>query len=328
MRTLCIDLHKTERSNIAENFLSFSSHIYFRSPHLVFLDITRSEKVFGGEHKLMDEALCVAREFYPAATAAITNSPATAQLFSAQFKNYVSQPLAELKELSELPLATLKQLEGLIPWQSHSEIEDIVEFFQILGLRYIGDVLKFDADAFRNRWGRTGAILWKRLHGHERQVIAKLIPQIGLTDHIHLDFPVSLAPYLFHCVQKSTSHLWRRLKTRKEYVKKVVLHLQCEHSGEHHVLLIKPQSLDIDLAQLLTHIEDQLFRLDLSNPIREYSLELVTHAKKHSSAAKPSSQEPIFSQWISGCSPKEESLPWDNDEDLTCLRPNGGRLFA
>ena len=48
--------------------------------------------------------------------------------------------------------AGLHQLEGLIAWRAPQEIEEIVDFFHMLGISRLGEIRKFQVDSFRERW--------------------------------------------------------------------------------------------------------------------------------------------------------------------------------
>ncbi len=167
------------------------------------MDISSTSKMFGGEMKLLDEALHVSREFFGDAVGAVSDTPWGAQALCADRPNSISQPTKELQDLHAAPLSRLHQLEGLIAWRSNSEVEGIVDFFHMLGINRIGEIRRFEVDSFRERWQETGTLIWKRLHGLDKQVISPLLPTEALRDYIHLDFPVSLLPFLLHCLERA-----------------------------------------------------------------------------------------------------------------------------
>ncbi|MCC7404939.1 MAG: hypothetical protein IT288_11135 [Bdellovibrionales bacterium] len=275
MRTLCLNLHKTEKHSVAENFLPFSPRVQFRDPGFIFADISGTTHLFGNEATLLSEALQVAREFYPEATAAIADTPAPAQVFSAFHHTTIVPPTQERDDLRNLPLEALLHLEGLITWHSSREIEDIISFFHVLGMKTVGELDRFQMESLRERWGDTGATLWKRLHGIEKQVISPLLPSESLTDYIYFDFPVMLLPFLLHCVEKSLRQLQRRLQGRAEFVRKVQIHLYCEYSSKCHVVELMPATPSRDLDLLMKLLENKLTEVDFDNPIREVEIEIL-----------------------------------------------------
>ncbi|MCB0386096.1 MAG: hypothetical protein KDD43_11945, partial [Bdellovibrionales bacterium] len=206
--------------------------------------------------------------------------PAPAQVFTFLQETTIVPPTQESDDLKILPLDSLLHLEGLITWHSTREVEDIISFFQVLGMKTIGDLDRFQMESLRERWGDTGATLWKRLHGMERQVISPLLPTESLIDYVHLDFPVSLLPFLLHCLEKSLHHLCRRLQGRAEFVRKVRIHLFCEYSSKCHVLELTPASPGRNLELLMKLMENKLAEVDLENPVREMEIEIIPCPEK------------------------------------------------
>jgi hypothetical protein len=280
MRTLCLNLHRDVAPSVAENFLVFSPRVHYRAPGLVFMDITSTSKMFGGEMKLLDEALHVSREFFSGAVGAVSDSPWGAQALCADKPNTISAPTRELQDLESAPLMRLHQLEGLIAWRSNSEVEDIVDFFHMLGINRLGEIRRFEVDSFRERWKDTGTLIWKRLHGLDKQVISPLLPSEALQDYIHLDFPVSLLPFLLHCLEKSLQRLMGRLQGRGEYAQKVIIQLFCEYSGKVHLIELQPASPSRNLELFMKLLENKLGEVNLDNPIQQIEIEVVPCPEK------------------------------------------------
>ncbi|HMN67944.1 MAG TPA: hypothetical protein PKC28_05330 [Bdellovibrionales bacterium] len=280
MRTLCLCLQRDAEPSVAENFLTFSPRVHYRAPGLVFMDITSTAKMFGGEHRLLDEALHVSREFFADATGAISDTPWGAQALAAEKPGTVSLPTRELTDLAAAPLSRLHQLEGLIAWRSNSEVEDIVDFFHMLGIHRLGEIRSFQVDAFRERWQETGGLIWKRLHGLDKQVISPLLPTEALKDYLNLDFPVSLLPFLLHCLEKSLARLMARLQGRGEFAQKVVLHLFCEYSDRVHLLELQPASPNRNLELFMKLLENKLGQVSLDNPIKQIEVDVIPCPEK------------------------------------------------
>jgi protein ImuB len=265
---------------VAENFLVFSPRVHYRAPGLVFLDVTSTAKMFGGEHKLLQESLNLARDFFPNATAAISDTPWGAQALNAEKPNSISQPKRELGDLAGASLARLHQMEGLIAWREPREVEEIVDFFHMLGINRLAEIRKFQVDSFRERWQETGTLIWKRLHGLDKQVISPLLPTEALRDYAHLDFPVSLLPFLLHCLEKSLKRLVARMQGRGEYARKLVIHLFCEYSDRVHQIALQPASPSRDLELFMKLLENKLGEVSLDNPIKQFEIEVIPCPEK------------------------------------------------
>lgn len=280
MRTLCLCLQRDTTPSVAENFLTFSPRVHYRAPGLVFMDITTTSKMFGGEQKLLDEALHVSREFFSDAVGAISDTPWGAQALAAEKPDTISLPTRELTDLQNASLSRLHQLEGLIAWRSNSEVEDIVDFFHMLGIHRLGEIRRFQVDSFRERWQETGTLIWKRLHGLDKQVISPLLPTEALQDFIHLDFPVSLLPFLIHCLEKSLRRLMARLQGRGEFARKMIVNLFCEYSGAVHLIELEPASPSRNLELFLKLLENKLAEVNLDNPIQQIEVEVIPCPEK------------------------------------------------
>jgi protein ImuB len=265
---------------VAENFLTFSPRVHYRAPGLVFMDITSTAKMFGGEQRLLDEALHVSREFFADTEGAVSDTPWGAQALTAERPGTISPPTREASDLAQAPLARLHQLEGLIAWRSAEDVEDIVDFFHMLGIHRLGQIRGFQVDSFRERWKDTGTLIWKRLHGLDKQVISPLLPSEALEDYIHLDFPVSLLPFLLHCLERGLRRLMARLQGRGEFARKIVVQLFCEYSGRVHLVELQPASPGRDLELFMKLLENKLAEVALDNPIKQIQIEVVPCPEK------------------------------------------------
>lgn len=280
MRTLCLNLQKQERPSVAENFLVFSPKVHFRDPGLVFVDVASTSHLFGGEQALMTEALALTKDFYPDATASIADTPFAAQVFSSYHSEYIATPTHDIDEIKPMPLNALSHMEGLIAWRSQREIENVIQFFQILGMNCVGEIKDFEVESFRERWQSTGSLLWKRLHGLDKQIISPLEPSVFLQDYIYLDFPISLTSFLLHSLEKSLKRLFARLQGRCEFAQKVQIHLQCEYSNQCHMVELAPAHPSRDLDTYMKLLENKLESINLENPIKEIELSIVTCNEK------------------------------------------------
>lgn len=280
MRTLCLCLQRDAAPSVAENFLAFSPRVHYRAPGLVFMDIGSTAKLFGGEDQLMKEAVQVSREFFADTTAAVSDTPWGAQALASENPGAISQPTKELSDLSAAPLSRLHQLEGLIAWRKSAEVEHIIDFFHMLGIHRLGEIRNFQVDSFRERWKDTGTLIWKRLHGLDKQVISPLLPTEALEDYVHLDFPVSLLPFLLCCLERSLKRLMARLQGRGEYAKKVVVQLFCDFSDKVHLVELQPASPGRNLELFMKLLENKLAEVNLDNPIKQIEIEVVPVPEK------------------------------------------------
>lgn len=291
---------------VAEAFLKYSPRVSIRSApggnnFFVFIDIASTSHLFAGasceeddkrknataprplnqgEENLMRSAIRLARDLGFSAQCAVADTPAGAQAFAIALPGTILPPGEERDRLKELSLPLLLHLEGLVRWERIAAIESIVTFFLMLGCKTIGDLSRFTADSFRERWGETGALIWKRIHAKDRQVVSPLVPTDPLEDYVHLDFPVSLVSLLLHQVQKSIAFLFARLQGRRLVAQRLTLILHCEYSNARHKIEIEPVTPSRDRSLFLTLIENRLNDLDLENPIRDFEIQVTPVPEK------------------------------------------------
>ena len=285
MRFLCLNLQKKVPSEVAEIFLKYSSRVQFRNKlqddshiSLIFIDIAATSHLFSGETALLQSAIGLARRLCPEVTAAISDTAAGAQVFSSLHSSlhssYICLPGEEMEKLGEQPLTSLVELEGLKDWEKVESIQQVISLFHILGLRKISQIYELQADAFRERWGKLGEVLWKRLHHVEKQVISPLNVNAPLSHYSHFDEPISLLSFLLYHVENNLSLLTDRMAGRGHFAQKIELTLHCEYSEEQHQVSIeltppcRNQSLFMDL------IEQKLSDLSLENPIRQIEIKV------------------------------------------------------
>ena len=276
MRTLCLRFARDAGPSAAESLLLFSPRVHYRAPGLAFVDITASAKLLGGDQAVLTRALEIARDFDPDATGAIADTPWGAQALSAEAPNDVGLPRREFDRLATAPLARLHDLEGLTPWRSPAHVERIVDFFHVLGVRTLAELKKFGIEAFRDRWGETGELIWKRLRGQDAQVISTLQPSDVLEDYVHLDFSVTSLDILLRHLEGSLKRLLARLRGRGEYATVVTTKLFCEYSDKVHVNDLRPASPGRDFDLFMKLLEHKLGRLNLDNPVRQISIGVST----------------------------------------------------
>lgn len=234
--------------------------------------------------KLIESAVNLARDLGFGVQCAVADTPAGAQAFANSLAvdgQRAIVPRGEERErLKSLSLPHLLSLEGLEPWPHPQEIESIITFFMMLGFRSFDDLTRFTIDSFKERWGETGELLWKRLRGNDRQVISPLLPTEPLRDYAHLDFPVSLVSLLLHQLEKSVDFLFARLQGQGCVAQRLNIILHCEYSKAQHKIVIEPLTPSRDRGLFLTLLEKRLGELNLENPVRDFEVHIAPLPEK------------------------------------------------
>lgn len=306
-RVLCLKLQelpargsKTKRRTahaIAESFLKFSPRVVYRlgagpdngpmfddSTALrtlwIFIDIASTSHLFHGEEEVAREACLLSQVLGFGAESAISDTPSGAQAFATAHPNTICPQGEERDGLKKLSLPLLLHLEGLESWEKPSQIESIFTFFLMIGFKNVGDLAQLSAASFKERWGTTGALLWRRLNGLDRAAISPLPPTEPLHDYVHLDFPISLVSLLLRHSEQSLTYLFARLQGRRLFAQKLVMIFHCEYSNARHRIEIEPNTPSRNLELFTTLLENRLSALNLENPIRDFEVHVVPGEEK------------------------------------------------
>lgn len=246
----------------------------------VFIDIASTSHFYSGEEGLAQAALLLSQDLGFGAQYAIADTPAGAQAFAHAHPDTIIPMGEERERLKDLSLPLLLSLEGLVPWEKPSQVEHILTFFLMIGFKTAGDLAKLSAASFQERWGKTGALLWKRLHALDHAAISPLAPTEPLQDYVHLDFPLSLVSLVLHHSEKSLDYLFARLSGRRLFARKLIVILHCEYSSAHHKIEIEPNVPSRDRELFATLLENRLEAVNLENPIRDFEMFLIPCEEK------------------------------------------------
>lgn len=278
MRTLCLQIEETNSQIFSQNFANFTNKIKYRSPGLLFADITDTIRYFGKESHFLKELRSYHKEFYPGVKTAIGKDPIHAQVFCQNLDNYFSCPESEEANIiNQLPLQSLHHFEGLSPWRSQNEVEDAVTFFSSVGLRTIKDLKNIDSNTFKNKWGQLGIQLWRRLHGLEQQIIAPQLNHTYLLEQIEFNLPISLHTYLLFNLERGLRKLLFHQDLNKKSPERLRVYLYCKWNYDVHLIDI-PIINCLHIHEIYEELDKHIRLLDLSNPVVRADLELLQGA--------------------------------------------------
>lgn len=218
--------------------------------------------------------------------ACIADTAPAAQALASLYTLWISRPGQANEDLDQLPLQAISQLEGVTAWEHPARVDQMVNFFSLLGFHTLGDLRAFTPSALHERWGIMGDLLYRRLQanaGLDPQPIAPYIPTDSLRSFVHLDFPVSIMSLLLHEVEGALKRLLARLEGRRLLARRVRLKMRCEWRGSHfdhqrggheHVFSIEPSTATRDLRFFRVLLENRLEKIELLNPIQDLEIEV------------------------------------------------------
>lgn len=279
MRVLCLNLKTLQEPSLLDAFVVISPQVQFRYPCYVFINITSTLHLFGGEAKCLQKALDIAQHFSADTTAAIADNAALAQMFSKWRPNFI-QEARDKNIYKNLSLDALKELEGLIPWEKPSVIDHIISVFHSLGFHSPEDIYQLQLSSLKERWGNYGTTLWNRLHFQDLQVISPHHPSSPFLGYSYLEHPLATAPLLFQHLQLQLTPLFLRLEGLNRFCQKMTVTLYCEYSDRSYILAIEPVSPGRNQVLFEDLLYKKLEKLDLENPIKEFEIQIFDTPEK------------------------------------------------
>ncbi len=280
MRVLCINYEKPIPKSWAELFLKLSPRIHFRPPGYIFVEISTTAHLFGGEDSVLQKAKEISED---QATLAIASTPYWAQAL-ASFESLTIAPLKtyELEEVTNpFPLSVLLNLEGLSPWESEfSKLQQIISFLESLGFLYLQNLWSLSCDDFAARWGQLGIKLYRRLHQLEEQLVSPLLETEAFVGYAYFDFPAENISVITPFLQKEISLLCLRAEARGRFFKRLFITLHCEYSQLTHGVEISPIKASRDPKVFLDILIRKLELLCFENPIRQFEISCIDIPEK------------------------------------------------
>lgn len=279
MRVLCLNLKTPQEPSLLDAFVVLSPQVQFRYPCYVFIDISSTLHLFGGEEKCLTKALDIARHFSPDTTAAIAPSAALAQLF-ARWRPQTVIEKCDRSIYKNLGLDSLLDLEGLQAWERPQIIKQIISVLHSLGFHSLEEIYQMQLSSLRERWGNYGTTLWNRLHFQDHQVISPHYPSSPFVGYAYLDNSVGDTHQLAQHLNLQLSPLFLRLDGLARYCQKLLVSLYCEYSDHKHHFSIEPVAPSRDQKLFEDLLLKRLEKLNLENPVKEFELQVFDCPEK------------------------------------------------
>lgn len=269
MRVLCLRFPEQLELSWVEAFLIFTPKISLRPPRGLFLEISSTQHLFGGEKALMEKARALAEKFAEAPVgAAIADAATTAQALAHHAAGTKSFPGEDLRVLADLPLEAMIDLEGLTPWPG-PRVQVLIAFFRSLGFKKLGELQTLTRSQLQERWGELGISLWKRLQARDEQVFSPWLTREPLTGYVFFEDPAAHVKTLTRKLDPVLANLFLRLEGQGRFARALTVILHCEWSKTRHTIRCEPVSPSRDLDLFRDLLARKLDELDLENPVKE-----------------------------------------------------------
>lgn len=263
MRVLCLRFRKEINSSWADVFLRFSPCVAVRTPSLIFLEVSSTAPLFGGEKNLQAKAEALGEELSgDRVQGAVAGTAPTAQVLS-RFA---------VDSLAEAPLEALVELEGLHPWEDSDFPKRVIESLRQMGVRGLAEVLLLPATSWRERWGSRGEILWRRLCEKDRQVISPHQAREPFYTYLYFEDALGRLSFLEHALRPALRELFLRLAGRGCFAKILTIILHGEFSEKKWTLSVAPATPGRDQDLFLDLLLKKCEGFDFLNPVKEVEL--------------------------------------------------------
>lgn len=257
LREIGEDEVRAALERVADVALAFGAPVAIELPDTVWVDVTGSAHLFGGEENLTEELAGRVQELAHRAQIAVASGPHLARAF-ARWMAPCSRGASciSARESAEC----MKKL----PLQALSLDEERLTWFARLGVLEVGQLTSLPTKALASRLGTGVQRLLALAHGHDPAPLTAYEPPRELHEESSWEEPVSgLEPLLF-VVRGLVARLSARLEGRGEAAK-----VLCVHFG-----------FDRAIAKHRGVPEERELRFELSTPLwRESELERVVRSR-------------------------------------------------
>jgi len=235
---------------VIDSLRDFDLTIACEEPHTIWIDITGTAHLLGGEPAIAGELVERARLLGHRARVAIASGPRLAQVFAraASFGNpatFVVSPERTQAELANLPTVAL-------PFE-----RDAVTWLTRLGVLTLGDLRQLPRTELRERLG-VAADRWVDLaNGIDPEPLKAHPPAPVMTETFDWEEPTSVLDALLFALRRLTVRLEARLSGRGVAAQHVHVVVKHDRATARHRNVAPQTTLDFKLATPLWH-EDEL----------------------------------------------------------------------
>lgn len=211
---------------VAELALAFGATAAIQGPDTVWLDITGTAHLFGGERSLASELISRVRSLGHMVRIAVADGPVLARAFARWESPSDESDRGVILVPSEQTCARLAQL----PVVSLQLDEQHSDWLVRLGIVTVGDLAALPRTATAARLGPAASSVLNLCEGLDATPLVAYQPPRRLEEEITWDQPVSGTEPLKFAIQRISTMLCARLQARGEAAQKLELAVLCDRS--------------------------------------------------------------------------------------------------
>ncbi len=210
---------------VAEAALSFGSPVAFRAPDTVWVDVSGTRHLFGGEHELGLALVAHVRAMGHSVRVASAPGPWLAQSF-ARHADFDATGLCLVEAASAARRA------GLLPIGALPISSEAVAWFSRLGLLCLDDLRKLPTAALAARLESPGAEhILDLIQGKDDEVLAAYLPEELPVEEQSWDCPLESVEPLLFVLKGLAARLASRLEGRGQAAQELLLCLQYDKAS-------------------------------------------------------------------------------------------------
>lgn len=262
--------HSAPIPALTEACLSLTHKIYTPTPHTLYLDISETEKLLGGEHAILQKALARADALRLSPQLVLTDRIEWAASFA--FKTHTLLPKGKsYAALLTLPIERLAYCGNPMTFEAEVPIRtDLIRFMRRLGFYRIQNYVQLSPASISKRFGKLGIEIWEWAT-EKRECLLPIytMPEI-IQESLSLEDVSSLDELLF-TLRQAMVNIELRLLGRDRLAKQVDLLFTLDSREKYHKNLFLSEPLR-DATHLLRLLRDFLESTHWESPLRDLDI--------------------------------------------------------
>ncbi|NBX92806.1 MAG: hypothetical protein EB120_02960 [Proteobacteria bacterium] len=258
--------------SIAESLISITPKVFVVEED-IYADISPTEKLFGGEQRLIQKVETLLDLFQTHPPWVVTEKINWAKALCIREKN-ILKPGESQALLLSLPIDSLVCCGNplLIKNEEKARVE-LVAFLKKLGLHFCSDFLKIPPASISRRFGKLGVSLLHSLQGENEPALPLFEPNEPIRFSIETESLFSLESLLFE-IERVLPLLEARLQGRHTLIQQMNLSFFLENKTQLNTL-ITFSPMTREPAVILRVLSECLNQMQWSSPLRHFSVQIT-----------------------------------------------------
>jgi protein ImuB len=260
-------------SSLSEACLSLTPKVTFYPPHQIFLEISATQRLFGGEGNLLFAAEELVATFIKEVWWVLTDRPEWAPALATE-PEVLLPPGKSQERLGQLPLDRLEYCgDPALSPEERKERRALISFMKKVGLQRISDFTRLSPAALNRRFGKKGAELQSWALGKRELPLPIFFPSEPLKEILETEDIYNLESLLF-LLRQGLIRLEARLEGRARMAKQIRLTFILESRQCKTETLTLSEPL-LEAQSILKLLREKLNSLQWDSPLQRLEIEIT-----------------------------------------------------